>query len=334
MKRIDSNLVGPLLQYFFVDYLCAQKRTSPETIASYRDTFRLLLQFVHDTQGVAPSDLKVADLDVSLILSFLDHIEQVRKNSVRSRNLRLAAIRSFFRAAALRDPTNVNLSSRILSIPRKRGDKHLVKSLTREEIDAILSCQNLETAAGRRDHALLLTLYNTGARVCEITALEKSQVHFGSTSFLYLHGKGRKERAVPLWLKTVNSITSWFAETSYQETKLAFPNSEGEKLTRNGLNYILQCAVSKASKQMPSLKERVITPHMVRHSTATHLLESGVDISVIALWLGHERIETTHIYVEANLEMKKRALDKLTPAGSDMPRFKVSDKVLAFLKSL
>jgi len=335
MTKTEPSLVGPLLQYFFLQHMCSQKGASPETIASYRDTFRLLLQFIHTTQGINPTDLKVIDLNVPLILSFLEHIEQSRKNSVRSRNLRLAAIRSFFRVVALRDPPNVDLSSRILAIPRKRGDKHLVKCLTREEIDAILSCPNLDTFQGQRDHALLLTLYNSGARASEITALEKSQVHFGLNSFLYLHGKGRKERAIPLWLKTVNALRSWFDQSSdYKESKLAFPNSEGGKLTRNGLNYILQKAVSSAAPKLPSLQQRSITPHMIRHSTATHLLQSGVDIAVIALWLGHERLETTHIYVEADLATKERALSKLTPAGSDMPRFKASDKVLAFLKSL
>jgi integrase/recombinase XerD len=333
MKR-GSNQIGPLLQNFFVDFLCTQKRVSPQTIASYRDTFRLLLEFIRDQHGIEPATACVSDLDAPVILSFLDHLEQARHNSVRSRNLRLTAIRSFFRVVALRDPASVNQTTRVLAIPAKRADRRIVKSLSRAEIDAILAAPDLKEWSGRRDHTLLLTLYNSGARVSEIAALERAQCCFGVNSFLHLHGKGRKERTVPLWTKTARALQSWFRESPPQQTTLAFPSARGRKLTRNGMDYILQQAVEKARTGCPSMREKNITPHSIRHTTAAHLLQSGVDISVIALWLGHESIETTHVYIEADLATKERALSKLAPAGSELPRFKAKDEVLAFLSTL
>jgi len=333
MKQ-DSNQIGPLLQNFFVEYLCNQKRVSPQTIASYRDTFRLLLEFIRDKHRIEPAAVSIKNLDVEVILSFLDHLEQSRHNSIRSRNLRLAAIRSFFRLVALRDPAQVSHAARVLAIPVKRTDRRLIKAITREEMEAILSAPDLSQWSGRRDHALLLTLYNSGARVSEITALEQSQFCFGAQSFLRFQGKGRKERAVPLWTKTARALQAWFRELSGRETNLAFVSARGRKLTRNGVDYILQQAVEQAVNECPSLRDKKITPHVVRHTTATHLLQSGVDISVIALWLGHESIETTHIYLEADLTTKERALNKLAPAGVEVPRFKAKDEVLAFLATL
>src|SRR5262244_362629 len=333
MKQ-DANQIGPLLQNFFVEYLCNQKRVSPQTIASYRDTFRLLLEFMRNKHGIEPAAVSIKNLDVEVILSFLDHLEQSRHNSIRSRNLRLAAIRSFFRLVALRDPAQVSHAARVLAIPVKRTDRRLIKAITREEMEAILSAPDLSQWSGRRDHALLLTLYNSGARVSEITALEQSQFCFGAQSFLRFQGKGRKERAVPLWTKTARALQTWFRELSGRETNLAFVSARGRKLTRNGVDYILQQAVEQAVNECPSLRDKKITPHVVRHTTATHLLQSGVDISVIALWLGHESIETTHIYLEADLTTKERALSKLAPAGVEVPRFKAKDEVLAFLATL
>lgn len=333
MKPKPGHL-GPLLQNFFVDHLCTHKRASPQTIASYRDTFRLLLEFIHTKQGIEPVAVCVTDLDVPVILAFLDHLEQIRQNSVRSRNLRLAAIRSFFRVVALYDPLHLNLASRILALPVKRADRHVVKSLSRTEIDAILAAPNLSQWSGRRDHAILLTFYNSGARVSEMTALTQSDFHFGVQSYLHLKGKGRKERAIPLWTKTARTLQSWFKEPSRFQTSLAFPSAHGKKLTRNGVHYLLQQAVHKAAPGCPSLGHKKVTPHTLRHTTAAHLLQAGVDMSVIALWLGHESIETTHIYLEADLETKERALNKLAPAGTEVPRFKPKDDVLAFLATL
>jgi site-specific recombinase XerD len=333
MKQ-DSNQIGPLLQNFFLDYLCNQKRVSPQTIASYRDTFRLLLEFIRDKKRIEPAVVSIRDMDVEVILSFLNHLEQSRHNSIRSRNLRLAAIRSFFRLVALRDPANVSHAARVLAIPVKRTDHQMIKALTRTEMEAILAAPDLSQWSGRRDHAFLLTLYNSGARVSEITALEQSQCCFGVQSFMYFYGKGRKERAVPLWTKTARALQAWFRELSGCQTSLAFVSARGKKLTRNGADYILQRAVEQATYECTSLRNKKITPHVIRHSTATHLLHSGVDISVIALWLGHESIETTHIYLEADLTMKERALNKLAPAGAEVPRFKAKDEVLAFLATL
>lgn len=335
MKNSNTaGLIAPLLQNFFVDYLCTQKRASPETISSYRDTFKLLLNFIREKYGIAPTSLKVAELDASKVLDFLDHVENVRKNSVRSRNLRLTAIRSFFRVVAMRNPESIFLASSILAIPSKRTDKRIVSSLSRAEMEALLSAPDLNELAGRRDHALLLTMYNSGARASEIISLKQSQVSFGACSFLNLHGKGRKKRTVPLWTGTSSVLQSWFAEISKWPTDLAFPSSSRKKLTRNGLDYILQRSVQRGAKLSPSLAMRSITPHMLRHTTATHLLQSGVDISVIALWLGHESIETTHIYVECDLQTKQRALEKLAPAGESLPAFKPDDELLAFLDAL
>jgi len=333
MKQ-DSNQIGPMLQNFFVEYLCNLKRVSTQTISSYRDTFRLLLEFIHDKYRIEPAAVSIKNLDVDVIISFLNHLEQSRHNSIRSRNLRLAAIRSFFRLVALRDPSQVNHATRILSIPVKRTDRRLIKAITREEVEAILSTPDLTKWSGRRDHALLLTLYNSGARVSEITDLEQSQFCFGPQSFLRFQGKGRKERAIPLWTKTACALRNWFRELSDRQTNLAFVSAQGRKLTRNGVDYILQQAVGQAVNECSSLRDKKITPHVVRHTTATHLLQSGVDISVIALWLGHESIETTHVYLEADLATKQRALNKLAPAGSEIPRFKAKDEVLAFLATL
>jgi site-specific recombinase XerD len=333
MKK-NSDLVGTLLQKFFIEYLCRQKHASTETVGSYRDTWRLLLQYVNEKHRIAPAALRVNDLNASMILAFLDYLEEVRKNSVKSRNVRLAAIRAFFRLVALNDPSNVHLASSIMAIPTKRTSKRLVHSLSRDEIDALLAAPDLTQQNGRRDHTLLLTLYNTGARASEIISLKQTQITFGACNFLYLHGKGRKERAIPLWTKSAHALRTWLTEISHLHTDLVFPSAAGQKLTRNGLDYILQRAVRRASSSCPSLSNKTVTPHMIRHSTATHLLNSGVDISTIALWLGHESIETTHIYLESDLDTKEHALSKLAPAGAEIPRFKATDEVLAFLASL
>lgn len=333
MKQ-EAHLIGPLLQQFFVEYLCNQKRVSPQTIASYRDTFRLLLEFIRDQHGIEPAAVALKDLEVPVILSFLDHLEQARHNSIRSRNQRLAALRSFFRLVALREPAHVGQAAQVLAIPVKRTDHQLVKALTRAEMEALLAAPDLTQWSGRRDHALLLTLYNSGARVSEIMALEQAQLSFGAQNVLHLHGKGRKERAVPLWTKTARALQAWFKELAGRPTSLVFLSARGKKLTRNGVDYILQQVVERAVKECPSLRDKKVTPHMLRHTTATHLLQSGVDISVIALWLGHESIETTHIYLETDLATKEKALNKLAPAGAEVPRFKAKDEVLAFLAAL
>jgi integrase/recombinase XerD len=327
-----NTSIGPLLQRFFVEHLLQHKHVSPQTIASYRDTFRLLLQYAHRQLKVEPVALNVTALDAPVILSFLDSLEQDRHNCIRSRNIRLAAIRSFFRWLTLGNPELVGMATRILAIPVKRTGRRLIHSLTREEIDALLAAPDQSHWRGRRDSALLLTLYNTGARVSEITALHREHFQFGASTCVHLLGKGRKHRDVPLWPKTAQVLKAWFREQSAATTPMAFPSARGQRLSRNGVDYILKQAVARAN--CSSLIRKRVHPHAIRHTTGSHLLQSGADLSVIALWLGHESIQTTHVYVEADLATKQRALDKLEPLGANTRRFKPRDDVLAFLSSL
>jgi integrase/recombinase XerD len=291
-----QTLVGPLLQTFFMEHLCSHKRVSPCTIKSYRDTFRLLLQYLQKTIHKEPSALSIADLDAPAILRFLENLEEHRGNQAQSRNVRVSAIRSFFRLVALRDPQSVGVVTRVLAIPLKRTDKRLVGYLTRPEIDAILAAEDLSEWSGRRDHALLLTLYNTGARVSEMTSLLRTQFSFGMKSFVRFNGKGRKERSVPLWPTTARALQAWFRELGDGSSMVAFPNARGSTLTRDGVNYLLHRAAERAAESCPSLRNKSLSPHILRHTCALHLLQSGVDIEVIALWLGHEHIQTTHGY--------------------------------------
>jgi integrase/recombinase XerD len=328
------SLIAPHVQAFFTEHLCHQKRVSPQTIASCRDTFRLLLTFVKETVGVEPAALRVIDLDAPVVLRFLDYLEQQRGNAVRSRNIRLSALRTFFRFVALRDPESIAIATRVLAIPLKREDTKLVGYLTREEMEALLAASNRSHWVGRRDHALLLTMYNSGARVSELTALRREQVCFGVTTFLHLHGKGRKERTVPLWPHTSQVLQGWLRELGLFGHPMVFPNARGKPLSRYGVTYLLQQAVHRAVLTCPSLRSKTVSPHILRHSTAMHLLQSGVDITVIALWLGHESIETTHVYLEADLAAKERALQKLAPVDAPLSRFTANDPLLAFLTSL
>lgn len=322
-----------LLHAFFAEHLVAHKRASPETIDAYRDAFRLLLRYVHKTKGVEPSDLRTEDLDAPTILAFLDDLE-IRGSSVRSRNARLAAIRTFFRFVSFRDPESALIVARVLAIPVKRTERRLVGYLTRAEIQAVLAAPDRSSWAGRRDYVLLLTFYNTGARLSELTGLKKNEVAFGAASFVHLHGKGRKERQVPLWGTTAHALRTWFQEIRALPGDVAFPSARGMALSSDGVSYILKHAVCRAVATCPSLATKRVTPHWLRHTTAMHLLQSGVDISLIALWLGHESIETTHAYIEADLAMKERALEKLSPTGSSLGRFRPGDALMAFLSGL
>ena len=329
-----AGTLAPLLQAFFVQHLLGYKHSSPQTVAAYRDTFRLLLAFLKKLHGREPSQLRLDDVDATAVLAFLDYLETDRKNSIRSRNARLAAVRSFFRFVAFREPAHVAHVSQVLAIPIKRADRRLVGYLTRQEMDALLAAPDRAQRVGRRDHALLLTLYNSGARVSEIAAARRAQVTFGSTTLLALHGKGRKDRCVPLWPRTGRILAAWFAELDGAPDGPAFPNARGGPLTRDGVRYILDQAVAVAAPRCPSLRAKTISPHVLRHTTAMHLLQSGVECSTIALWLGHESLETTHIYVEADLITKEAALNKLTPPTTPIRRFKPGDALLTFLANL
>jgi len=257
--------LAPLLRDFFALHLLGYKRASPQTVAAYRDAFRLLLVFLKKLRGREPSQLQLDDLDATAILAFLDHLEADRKNSIRSRNARLAALRSFFRFVAFREPSYVALASQVLAIPIKREDQRVVGYLTRQETDALLAAPDRTQRTGRRDYALLLTLYNTGARVSEITSVRRSQVTFGSTALIALHGKGRKDRSVPLWAKTGRILTAWFAEIDDAPDGPAFPNARGGSLTRDGVRYILDQAVTVATPRCSSLRGKKISPHVLRH---------------------------------------------------------------------
>jgi integrase/recombinase XerD len=259
--------LGPLLQSFFTEHLISHRIASPQTVDGYRDTFRLLLEFLHRTKDKEPSALRVSDLDAPAILEFLDYLEKDRGNAIRSRNLRLAAIRTFFRLVALRDPASVNLATRVLAIPVKRADRRLVGYLTRPEIDAVLAAPDRTQWAGQRDYALLLTMYNSGARVSEVALLQRRHIPIGSTSSLELHGKGRKERRVPIWPGTARTLKAWLDTRDPAPESAAFPNTRGGPLSRDGVNYILQAAVRTAMTACPSLSGKHVSPHVIRHST-------------------------------------------------------------------
>jgi site-specific recombinase XerD len=278
--------------------------------------------------------VRLADVDAPVVLHFLNYLEQERGNSVRSRNIRLSALRALFRLVALREPDSLGVVTRVLAIPMKRQDKKLIGFLTRAEIQALLATPDPAHWSGRRDYALLVTLYNSGARVSELTALRRHQVSFDTRTFLQLTGKGRKDRTVPLWPETARVLKGWFEELDNDPKAIAFPNARGKALSREGVAYLLQQAVQRAMPSCPSLAAKHITPHVIRHTTAMHLLQAGVDIATIALWLGHESIDTTHMYLQADLTMQEQALEKLDPITGGWKRFQADDPLLTFLASL
>ncbi len=323
-----------LLQDFFCQRLVAQRNASAGTIASYRDAFRLLLRYAGVRLHKQPFALTLADLDVRLVVGFLDHLEKERGNSIRSRNARLAAIRSFLRYASFRDPVSLPGIQRVMAIPLKRFDRPSVGFLDREEMEAVLRAPDRSTWSGHRDRVMLTTLYNTGARASEITALKVADLSLDRAASVRIRGKGRKERAVPLWKSTATELRQWLPRVSQRPDAPVFPNRHGMPLSRSGIEDRLRAAVRNAAERVPKLKGRRISPHTLRHTTAMHLLQSGVDITVIALWLGHESIATTHLYLEANLAMKERTLQKLQAPPTKSARYRANDRVLAFLDAL
>jgi integrase/recombinase XerD len=323
-----------LLQDFFCQRLIAQRQASGRTVASYRDAFRLLLRYATTRTGKAPTALTLADLDAPLVLGFLSHLESQRGNGPRSRNARLAAVRSFMRYASFQDPASLPVIERVMAIPMKRFDRPLLGFLTKEEMDAILDIPARSTWTGQRDYVMLATFYNTGARVSEIAALRRRDIAQGSHATVHLHGKGRKQRVVPLWRSTAAALATWLRRDPRDATAPLFPNHRGASLSRSGIEHRLRVAVGAAAARCPSLVGRRVSPHTLRHTTAMHLLTAGVDITVIALWLGHESPATTHMYVEADLAMKERALRKLQPPTRKALRYKASDRLLSFLDGL
>ena len=310
-----------------------QRNASGETIASYRDTFRLLLTYVQTALQKKPAELSFSDLSAEVILEFLDYIEKNRHNKVRSRNVRLAAIRSFMQYAVLFVPSEIADINRVLAIPSKRFEQPMMDFLSQEEIQSILSsCSS--TWSGKRDHVMFSTLYNTGARVSEIITLKVCDVHFDHTPYVVIHGKGRKMRTVPIWRSTANKIKKWILHNNFDNNAPVFPNRKGMKLTRYGVVNRLQKAVNKATRSCLTLKKHRISPHTFRHAYALHMLQSGVDITVIALCLGHESPATTHKYVDADLSMKESALNKLNDVSAGNLRFQPKDSLIEFLEKL
>lgn len=323
-----------LIRDFFCDRLLNQQHVSPHTVAAYRDTFRLLFRFLQRRQPQELAALTLDDMDAPTILAFLDDLEKGRGNAVRTRNARLAAIRAFMNYASARDPTALPLAQRVLAIPQKRFDRRLLGHLTRTEVDAVLNAFDRTTFSGRRDYALFTLMYNTGMRVSEAIGLRCRDIQLGPVASACIHGKGRKERSVPVWKTTALVLKQWLAEIGAADLAPLFPNRHGHPLTRSGAEDRLQRAVSTASERCPSLRQKRVSPHTLRHTTAMHLLQAGVDITVIALWLGHESSETTHQYVEADLDMKRNVLNRIEPPVMPKLRRKKTADLLDFLDRL
>jgi site-specific recombinase XerD len=328
------TLIAPTLQAFFTDRLVQQRQASPQTIASYRDTLRLLLTFVHQRTAKMPAQLDWDDLDVTTISAFLNHLENKRRNSTRTRNLRLTAIRSLFSHAALRHPEHALLIQRVLAIPPKRSGKRIVTFLTATEVDALLAAPDQGRWEGRRDRALMLLAIQAGLRVSELTSLNCSDVTLGTGASVRCEGKGRKQRAVPLTGPVQTLLRLWLRERAGHPGDPLFPTRTGRRLSRDAVALRVSTHAATAAQRCPSLLGKRIHPHVLRHTCAMSLLQAGVDTSVIALWLGHAGVRSTDAYVHADISIKERALALTTPAGAKPGRYRPTDKVLAFLEGL
>jgi len=324
-----------LVQAYFTEHLTQQRALSPRTVAAYRDAFTLFLGFAQSRLGKSPAALTLADMTPELILAFLDHLEHERHNCVRSRNARLAALRSFLKFAAHRDVSSLQVIERALGVPVKRFERPMFGFLSREEMLAVIGTPDA-TWLSRRDHLLFLMLCNTGARVSEMTHVEVGDVILDDgAACVHLHGKGRKQRSVPLWRSTVKATRAWLKlNPQFQATSALLPNRNGQAMTRTNVAQRLALAVTAATATHPDLAKRHISPHTIRHTTAMHLLQAGVDLSVIALWLGHESPVTTHHYVEADLAMKERALARLREPEAKIQRYRAPDSLIDFLRAL
>jgi site-specific recombinase XerD len=311
-----------------------QRQVSPHTLASYRDTFRLLLQYAQRQLCKAPSDLMLPNLDTAFLGAFLDHLEQGRKNSARSRNVRLAAIHSFFRYVALHAPEHSALAQRVLAMPSKRYLRQPIAFLTPVEVTALLAAPDLDTWGGRRDRALLLLAVQTGLRAAELLGLCCQDIVLGPAAHVRCLGKGRKVRNTPLRKGTAAVLRSWLRERRGQPADPAFPTTTGSALSHDGLLYVLTKHLAVARRHCPSLIDKHVTPHVLRHTLAMDLLHNGVDRSVIALWLGHESMETTAVYLQADMRLKEQALAKTAAANASIRRYRPDDHVMAFLRSL
>jgi site-specific recombinase XerD len=326
--------LAPVLQAFFTDRLMTQRQASPHTISAYRDTFKLLLGFAGHATGKHPARLSISDLDAPMIGAFLQYLETARGNTVATRNARLAAIHSLFRYAALHGVEHAADIQRVLAIPHKRRDRAILCFLTREETDALLAAPDLSTWTGRRDHALLLLAVTTGLRVSELTGLRLQDVHLGAGQHVRCTGKGRKDRCTPLTGQTAEALRVWLAERGGHPDDPVLPSRRGGRLSSDAVQRLVATHAAAATGGRPSLQAKKVTPHTLRHTCAMSLLHAGVDISVIALWLGHESCDATMIYLHADLTLKQRALDRTLPPGNKPGRYRPPDTLLAFLDSL
>ncbi len=329
-----ATSLAPLLERFFMQRLMQERRVSSHTICSYRDTFRMFLKFTQQRLHKPPSALVFEEIDAPLIVAFLDHLEKQRGLSVRSRNLRLTAIHSFFRYIAFELPTHSAQIQRVLAIPSKRFTRTLVRFLTRAEVDALLAAPDRRTWYGRRDHAFILMAVQTGLRLSEITGTTREDLVLETGAHVCIIGKGRKERCTPLAKPTVAVLKAWLREPSKGDRHLLFPNAKGERLSVHGVKYMLNKHAATAARACPSLTGKRVTVHVLRHTMALEMLQAGVDRAVIALWLGHESVETTQIYLEATLAMKEQALARTIPPQGSPGRFRPGDRLLSFLNSL
>jgi len=328
-----TDLAAPL-QSFFTERLLRQQQASPHTIAGYRDCFRLLLHFAKDRLGKMPSQLLIEDLDAPFVGLFLEHLQGVRKNSARTRNARLGAIHSFFRYVALEEPALALHCQRILAVPNKRHERRPIEFLHREEIDALLAVPNLSTWMGRRDRTLLLVAVQTGLRVSELIGLNRQDVVLGTGAHVRCLGKGRKQRCTPLRPETASMLEAWLRERQGLPEDPLFPSIRGGRLSRDAIERLITKYVHRAEPTCPSLKRKNVSPHVLRHAAAMDLLHHGVDRSVIALWLGHESVQTTQMYLHADMRLKEKALSRTAPLGVKPARFRPDDKLLAFLEGL
>jgi site-specific recombinase XerD len=326
--------LAPTLQAFFTDRLASQRGASPNTVAGYRDTFRLLLRFASGRANKQPCELDIGDLDAPLVAAFLEHLEADRHNSVRTRNNRLAAIHSLFSYAALLHPEHAASIQRVLAIPAKRFERNLVTYLTDEEVDALLAACDTTTWTGRRDHAMVVLAVQTGLRISELAGLTVADVVLGTGANVHTVGKGRKERRTPLVPLTVSVLRTWLTERRGSPPEPLFPTSTGRPLSRDAIEHRVALYVSKARESCPSIRTKHVTAHTLRHTAAMRLLLSGVDVTVIALWLGHEQVSTTSVYVHADMSQKERAIARVTPLAVKPGRYRAPDALLAFLEAL
>ncbi|MFQ5582712.1 MAG: site-specific integrase [Mariprofundaceae bacterium] len=331
---MNTTSLAPLLERFFTQRLMQQRQASPHTIRSYRDSFRQLLSFAQQRLHQPPSSLTIEQIDAPLVVDFLKELEKYRKLTPRSRNLRLTAIHSFFHYIAFELPTHAAQIQRVLAIPSKRFNRPQVSFLSRTEVEALLAAPDRHTWSGRRDYAFILMAVQTGLRLSEMTGLKTDELVLEAGAHVRIIGKGRKERCIPLAKSTVGVLKAWLEDPQNAEAEVVFPSARGNRLSVHGVQYLLNKHRLKASKTCHSLKHKRVTVHRLRHTMAMDLLQAGVDRSVIALWLGHESVETTQIYLEATLAMKEQALAKTTPPDAKLGRFKPGDPLLGFLNSL